>query len=200
MKPVTLYLEDIQEILDKLDICEEIELSDDDYEYDSLDELKERKGKKLKTLNINGHRPYIHVDIRKHDVRLYLDSSSTNAIARFFYLKDFLSHKSSWYTKIFNYFVWYIITLVYLFTAMSVLAYFKIPFTNPFFLIITGIIILSDILSAYLYFQGSSIHLESKNLVESFFSRNSDAIILVIIGAILGGFITMMGNLLIKFF
>lgn len=201
LKSVILYLDDINEILDKLDICSEIEFSDGEYEYNSLDEIKGKKGNKLRTLSINGHDPYISIGINKYNIWLYTDGSSTDAITRFAYLKDFLNGKSPWYSKIFNVWFWYIAGLAYFLTVpILLLKYFKIdPLTNHFFLIITGIIILCAFLTAYVHFKGSSIHLESKHHVKNFFSRNGDNITILVIGIIIGWLLNLISKLVFKF-
>ena len=55
LKPVRLYLDDLEHIVQVLKGRGfEVKLSDNDYEFDSLEEIKEYRGKKTSILNING--------------------------------------------------------------------------------------------------------------------------------------------------
>lgn len=68
--PATIFIDDIEDIYKIISsVSEEVEISSDKYSFESLDELKDFKGK-ITQLKISGSRPSISVNIDKW-VRIY---------------------------------------------------------------------------------------------------------------------------------
>ena len=73
LKPVKIYLDDLEEIIDCLkNTCQEIEIQSGENLLDDLDELPALNKEVLHDLRITGRKPYISVDMKPHQIWLYI--------------------------------------------------------------------------------------------------------------------------------
>lgn len=197
LNPVKLYMDDIDEIVSKIQhICSELEFSDKDYEYDSLEELIKHSGDKLRELSIIGREPYISLDITKYNIGLYTAGESDEAVCLFYFFKDFLRNKSKWYWKFLKPFVWgnMLIPATFIFLAAWFANGISSGVARVAFVVLS-IIFLLFILSILKYLEGSTIYLKKRYKVISFLERNRDNIVM----AIITGIIFLIGTIVSKF-
>jgi len=193
LSPVTLYIDDISEILEKMEhVCKEIKLGDEKYKYESLEELKKHRGNKVKEIEICGYYPFLTLEIGKY-VNISTSGETEAVIGLWYSLKDYLKRKSPWYSKILTAGSWGISSLLLLSLLPLVLITFpkiKEPYFNV--MAISGFFY---ILSFLVRLKGSTIYLERKHQISNFWGRNRDKIIMLLIGSIL----TLLGALFMKF-
>lgn len=203
LKPITLYSDDLDFIHEKiLDTCSKIEYSTDRYEYDSLEELKKESSPKVDNLSISGRNPYISIDISKHRIWLYTSGENSDVVNLYYFFKDYLQKKGSIYSKIFNTWIWGIINAFFLPSGLLFLFsdYFlkKTPISSNKVLILgLSVLVIGLLISLIFYRKGSVIYLSSKNDTDSFFERNRDSIILLVLGAIIGWIFTMVSKIFV---
>ena len=200
LPPVKLYLDDVNEIVSRLQsLCSKIEYSTKNYEFESLDELKQNCGSNLKELAIQGRSPYISVDIRKHDVHLYTSGESETTIGLYYSLKEFLQQKSGWYSKFLNIWLWGTLLWIFLIVFSNVIKELKdLPDILKYFYIFLSFIFFFFLLSLLNRWKGSTIYLENRYKVSNFWERNKDKIITTIIGALIGTFLTILFRFIFK--
>ena len=194
LSPVTLYLDDINEIVNKIrSVHSEVEFATKDFVFDSLDELKEKKGYKLKDLSISGGMHNVSLDIRRL-VYLHAFGGSEANSELWDKLKEFLKNKSGWLAKILNIKVWGIIFGIWLLISGIIL---EITKQRPEFyrlakdIVTTSFFIIAFFLlvSLLVLLKGSTVYLEERHKVPGFWEKYRDNIIMMIVGGIITFFI-----------
>ena len=192
LKPVRLYLDDLENIVEMFKSRGfEIELSDSDYEFDSLEEIKDYRGKKIRVLNLNSKSERVLHDIKiqfsKRHIWLSRHSDDENILLLWHELKDFLKSKLYWHQRVLDFNIWGLILLLspsfifypMIFGASSSLVKEMMWFLFP---CILGPLFISILWTWY--FPG--LYVDRRFRVLNFWQRNSDNIILLLIGAVLG--------------
>lgn len=202
LSPVTLYLDDINEIVDKMhSVTPEVSFATKDYGFDSLEEVREMKGDKLKELYITGGRYDISVDIKKHSVYLHTWGGSEANAALWHSLREYLKRKSGWHSRFLNIGAWSIIFAFWLIGSLILLTITErraeVYHSAKSLTFVTGGITLFFLILCFLnLWKGSKIYLDRRHKVGNFWERNRDEIIKGIIYALIGGVITVVGKLL----
>jgi len=203
--PVKLYLDDVDDFIYKIQsVCEKIEFSTKDYEFESLEELKNNSGKKIKELTITGISlsPWMNISIsvKKFEVHLSTHGKSEAIRGLWHSLRSSLQKKSGWYSRFLIPWFWAIILMcsvlgmgIYLGTSHSTPSP-KMFFLNPISASAAFLLILSFLIR----WKGSTIYLKRRHLVPGFWTRNLDDIIKVIIGAAIGVGGTLLSKYLFK--
>ena len=107
LRPVRLYMEDLEHIIELIKIRSlEINISDEDYKYDTLDEIQKYRGDIIHDLSIvakkKGNWPLIRIGFSRENIKLFLHSEDEQIILLWHELKDFLKSKLKWYQYIFH--------------------------------------------------------------------------------------------------
>jgi general stress protein CsbA len=92
---VNLYRDDLEEIIEKLtETCKEVIIEDNEYRYDSLDDLFTKRGPNPKQLSINSREPYVifNVKIKPRWTSLGTSGEGDNLVP-YFYIKQLLESK-----------------------------------------------------------------------------------------------------------
>lgn len=200
--PVKLYREEIERICDLLrGNGKSITISDDEFIYDSLDEMEERRGKRIYSIHIKGYEPYVHVSLGKERINRFL-SSDKNTIyvngeegqGTYFQIHELLRRHINPLHYIFNWKVFWTLVVIELgshfmsdargatihhFVVFIVLVYF----VAWFYLSTSGLTYLS---------------LEKRHIQRSFFIKNAGDIAKIGFGAILGAFAKFLFDYLSK--
>ena len=80
LKPAKLFLDEIRDIqIELAEYGSELEILTEDYELDSLQELSELYDEKVTTLTLITRNPYISVDFKKDDIRIYCRDINQNS-------------------------------------------------------------------------------------------------------------------------
>jgi len=188
---VHIYLDDIDEITRVLtDVSDKIIFENSEYEFESLKEINEKLGGKLKILTINGYKSgwkCIGVEIDNKDVRIKIHNASNqeNYFGARFALNELLKKRTFWYSYLLKPFPWGFlswITLLFLFpfdfirenAVLSKMSIFTFVFSLSLF-----------ILSILLVWKGSTIYLDRRYKVSTFWERNRDGILSATIGGVI---------------
>jgi len=190
---VKLFREDIDEIAEILkEKCEKVVFIHGDYEYDSLDDIVNKIGTKISSFEIQSSRPYVSIKFKRDIWGVFLYVSESQDL--FYRLKDFLTSKRKFLSKLFTFPLGLSLLIFGIITAFSPnlfsLVGIPIGIFSPFFLIL-GIISLLYRLGTFY-----KITFESKYKRQTFFSRKKDEIILLILGAVIGSIITLFASYL----
>jgi hypothetical protein len=195
--PLKLYREEIEELVTLFkNSCERVELADEKYVYDSLEEMGNRLGKNIVSLAISGVRPYASVEVgakkvikwgRRDQNYIYADEEDKAQIL-FLKARDILLDHKRWILpRIFNWPIWYLVTVINYAFALPPL-FHRHLFPSP------GVILRGSVFGSVLtyycffgyfqFFRGMSyLSLESRTKQQSFLARNRDAILLLLLGA-----------------
>lgn len=92
---VNLYRDDLEEIVEKLtETCKQVIIEDNEYKYDSLDDLYKKRGPNPKQLSINSREPYVIFNVRIKPRWTSLGTSGEgDNLVPYFYIKQLLESK-----------------------------------------------------------------------------------------------------------
>lgn len=199
---VKLFYDDLQIIFDFLNnCCEQITISDNEHEFNSIDELKEKYQDKIDTLRIEGYNPSVSIEFKREFFlpSIYFTAQSNNEkpTTAFYQISEFLSKKKSAINYIFSPFVSIMLILIFMSIALGAI---KIPSLTFGTVVIFAILIfchaMISLLSRYGFFY--SISLAKSHEAKHFLARKKDDILLLIFGGIVGSAITWLISYLTK--
>jgi hypothetical protein len=182
---VKLYREDIDSILEILkSSCGSITVSDDNYEYDSLEEFESKKGKQPEVLKFQGSSPFVSLTFGSKTFIYAGSSKESHAVYQ--QIDSILRQKkvSIWTALLRR--PWLILFFVIGITGF-------ILFNETGIKVIWGIISLVAISVAFLekhYGFVSSVNLIMKHEEKSFWVRKKDDILLAAISGLIGAALT----------
>jgi hypothetical protein len=188
-----LYLEDIEDIIEKLTQKSlTIKLYDDDNIYDNINELIELKGKNPKKLTIEGKAElfeYISIKIDKNDIWINSNGSEILYLCGL-ELNEFIRTKKNWLLTFLNP---NLLLALSTFSLLFLLSLFdKTTKTLPYNWLIWIPVILYSLLIFRTIFKYFWINLELVRRHQyGFIKRNKDSILLMIISAIFGSLLTI---------
>ena len=197
---LTLYRDDLEEIIRIFNPNKNegvISLSDDDYEYDSLDELKSCKGVKVNQLAISQSVRAIRLALGSDGSYLHLIQPTAESEIAFYKAHEYLKSKEGWswipspveqalYTFIFAGLA-----------VVSVIAGIK---KNHIYFVAA---VPAFFLGMWLFARPQRgnrpvIRLVNRADAPSFFRRKKDELVLLIVGALLGAVATLLATLLVN--
>jgi len=199
---VRLYQDDLAYIFHVLSQSKDIQISDQEFKYQSLDEVEKQRGKTFGSLYIHASEPTSMIELsnKKHSSnRVFSEDPGI------FHLLDDLLTSSTlpivrWFIKL-EWLIWVAVLAIFIGVAVVV---FKAGYLGLLFLPLLG---LAGVLAFYSGFYSSvltrnavlnEIHLIPKHASVSFWKKNSDKIALVVIGTVIGAFGTIITQLILK--
>jgi hypothetical protein len=193
-RPVNLYREHLEHIIDIFsESCGKVEISDDEFEYENLDELKRIRGLRPKKISIRGRDPDVFLDLNRNYIYLHRSTSDQNSIYVYKMVEDILQENKNLLGILFAAPVLIVFVLgffiVLKFVPSEVLKQWfpsKVS-AIAFLLVLLGF----PLMSLGTCFGGFSyISLNKKHEEKDFFYRNKEDIIKVCLGAIMGAIVT----------
>ena len=194
-RTVKLYRDDIEEILDILTThCEKVIIASYDYEYESLDELKSKRGTDLKQIELKGRSPYVYFHASRGSMgRSWVSADGEGAETPYFLISNLLTqHKRKLLRLIFN----PILCIFYAASVTTLMLVFRQHFKATASFVVVMLFYSSFLITLLLLAMGtflgelSIITLKRKHEQSSFWSNNKEKVWLMIIGAIIGGILT----------
>lgn len=182
---IKIFLENIKSIVEIMGSGDNVvQISDEEFEYDSIDELTQKQ-KRVKMLSLSARSPYISLDFKKlGGASLY---ASHDAEAQFLKTKEILLKKKRWFSFLISWKLYYI-SLGLAIAFFLILTQLKniIP-EDSFRLYFISFSVLPLLLVLQLigdsgYF--TSIHLEYSSNKQSFWVRNKDEILILLLVAL----------------
>lgn len=182
---LNLYIEDIIEIIEKLEAyCEKVKISDNEFEYDSIEEIIDKKGHYPRVLKIQAFTPNILLSFDRADFPTFssvyiIDDDEIEIIG---WMREYFKRRKNWKTYVFNFDIAIIFSVA---TTVVNIIYEKFGFpletvTKYTWLMFSYFVYTMIIQLGYSY----KIVLKKKYEEESFMSRNKDGIILLIISCL----------------
>jgi uncharacterized membrane protein (DUF106 family) len=180
---------EILEIL-KVGGTAKVQISDEEYEYDSLDEIEKRAGTRLKELSFLRLSPHLRVHISSAGTSLY-SIETEHSLADMVRIDELLkSRKRPLLTRLLH--------PASLFIFLALLTAGVVKAQSPGFArdlnIASSALILGMLYFCYRVGTFSQVFLTYKHEDKSFWARNRDNIVIVIITAIITGVITVVAS------
>ena len=203
--PIHLYKDDIENIIDILkEISKDIHISDDEYAYDSIEEIINKRGLNPRKINIGCHSPYIDLGINNKDTvgatYLYCSNQDKESLYALDRILEILRKRRKFLSRIFNPTcgIFYLGLFFYLFWFTKARISDFIIQNNWTFTLLTFLILLLLALPfGFRFLPVSSILLLRPHEQHNFFIRQKDDLIKILISAIAGAVI---GAIITKLF
>jgi hypothetical protein len=202
-----MYREDLDQLLALFQKgCARVTISDNTNRYESLDEMKEHVGAKIKNLDIQGEEPGVHFLLNRSGVvyagttpqlsvfnELRTEEIADHADALFFKVRDFLVAHERPYVRIpFAVLggIACIACVVFLLNIEALKQHGQsIGTLNTELMVFVGVIIGSALMAPLM---SNCISLETKRNSRSFWAVNREKIFLLIVGGIIGSLFTIL--------
>ena len=187
-----LYLDDLERMVELMkEQSLEVLFKDDDFEYESIAEIVEKRGDKKSQIMIIGRRS----DAKWLDVTLDVDGRTLGLRADgelelvWHRIKDFVADKTPWYSRYIEIFPWSIITFTLLFQYTSFIDWetkiLAVPVWFNTLVVVASLIFAFSILKTI---TDRGVVLVPRHAAKNFWTRNADRILMLIVGAIIGAF------------
>lgn len=193
LKPLRLFLDDLEKVIQILKAHNfSVKFYDNDYEYESLDEIRKYRGPRIVSLKIDGegdgYLQKLSINFSKERIILYRHGESDqNILLAWQEIKDFLCKKLHWYQRVFTPWIWGFVFII----ALCVCPFCYVLGASARAIVLTMWLLFPAIIVLLLvshfwckFFPG--LYLDRKFRVLNFWQRNSDKIILVLLGALFG--------------
>jgi hypothetical protein len=192
---VKLTRDDVEEILEILTgVCKRIEIEDDKFEYDSLDELEQKGGKKIERLILSGVSPYISLKVREDGFRTKLFASGDDsALAPYLKIKGILERrKRKLLHFLFSIPIGIILWCIFSLAIFLILGFSPIPVAE--WVKVCCMYFVGFIFGALHYFTNvgrfTLVTLNRKNERKSFWARNKEKLLLTLLTIALTAILT----------
>lgn len=187
--PISLYLDDLQYIIEVAKKYQyQIKLSDNEFAYDTIDEIRQQRGKKTGHLNISifGESLFNTIELVYKNGALSVYAWNSTNIDRLMWqdISDYLQRKRHTILRLME-----LITFKPLFVLLIPIGgilFSKNKLLIDCYLTLTVLYGILWLITLFTKHSFSNIYLQKRHEVESFMKRNSDKIILSLIGAIIG--------------
>ena len=198
-----LYLDDVEEIVGYLaEVSEGVRLSSREYQFEDVSDLMNLEAKKILELNINSYSPYIAVDLSPTGARVYISEDSAESrgvldkiaklcLDRRRIVAAFMSRKV-WLAPLLAY-PFLLASLVLLSNSSKDLLRIALGLGGVAIMLIWIAVSYTVDLRRY-----SIVVLSRSSEQKSFISRNSDAIVLALISALVGSGLTVVATRLLS--
>ena len=192
---VNLYRDDLEKIIDFLsEVSDRVEISDNNYTYDSIDELLDQRGVKPKMISISSYSPFVSIDLKPHSVWLYCCDSEKDSLYAYDRIEEILKKRRLFLSRIFSpavgIFFFSILLILMIFVPTDLVKTWLPNFWSRLSLValLFGIPSLSFFLKNGAF---SSVVLLRSYEQKNFFIRQKDDLIKIIVGAVLGALLTL---------
>ena len=200
---VKIYLDDIEEIIKIMNReGKGVEISDKTFKYESFDDLKHETQKRLKSLHLESHSPYITLDLGVGTTGGGCLAAESAAKGQFLEIKERLLQRKRWFSFLSSSKMLlcipaaFLIPIIILQIPREILQSARYYNFTILSLIIEGILVVLAFLVPFIAGSGhfASINLVASDQRETFWTKNKDPIIrdiivglfLVLVGFILG--------------
>jgi hypothetical protein len=170
---------------------DKISIISNGYEFDSIDELKEKSKSVIQNLHIKSYKSgYIDLEIKKSSVHLYSSNGNDVVAGVWHILVNILRKHEILFYKILNPFIFYFPFALSIGPLLGA-GFASIfspsgPVINTIYIVLAISTFVLLLLSLTRYLFGSKLILIPKNKHEGFWKLNKDKILLAIIGIIIG--------------
>ena len=188
---VVIYLEDLKEIIGILEESGQIvKISDSNYEYEDLEDLINSSGrKKCTNLSLNISKPYISVDFRRSPfwgTTLYYNGEGVADKGIYYAIKEILIKRTRKMSKVFGYYQG-LAAVFLLVVCFKVLDTIKVVDSIPIGVrrgVVISVLAFAFISFSWAWGSTTKILLKNREEVASFFFRNKDDLLKILIGVV----------------
>ena len=193
---IHFYRDDFERIINiLLEVSAQVEIFDDDYVYESLDELISQKGLKPKKVFISSSSPYVSIRLEPSSIWIYSRETDKESLYAYDRIREVLRKRRSILSRVINPGVAiFVSSVLWLFVIFIPADLYNAWFPNKWSRVLLVILALGiPALSLFLRTGGlSSFTLIPFHEQNSFFSRQKDDLIKIAIGAIIGALLTLL--------
>jgi len=187
---VKIYRNDIEEIIELMKAAfAVVEICDEEFEYDSIDELIERRGEQIKNLTISSAVPSLSLKLSTGEIKLVRDGE-TGTMTPFVQIQEILRRRQR---KVLAVILNPILVALYFGLILLVLNFHqRLPWSDSITILVSAPLMvgLGICFSGHRLGMFSRILLLNEHQEQSFWKANKDKIYLLIIGALIGSVLT----------
>jgi len=208
LRPVKLYLDDLEQIVSILKVeSNEVKIETDEYKYESLEELVGNRKETIYELKLGSGRSVwspVKLSLDKYFVELFISEDEPRLRGLFEKIKEILVKRERVYRRL----VSPIFSLIFSVFSLTIIIVNKFLYPLPliilpflYFIIIPSATTISLIIVVWLNMEKgkySIIVLKHRSDQVSFWKRNKDQVLLLIIGTVIGAVITVLGTIILN--
>lgn len=187
-----LYLDDLERIVETMEEQSlDVRFKDDEYEYDSLKEIVEKRGEKkshIEIIGIKSDEVWRSVSLNIDGRKLFLHADGDLELT-WHKIKEYIKSKTPWYSRFIDVWMWGCITFVILGQYTSFIdAETKKLIAPTWFNSLVSVVALIFAFVIFRDFSDRGVFIVYRHENKNFFVKNGDKILLIIIGALIGVF------------
>lgn len=198
---VNIYLDDIDEIVSALNEGGGQTLFESrDYEFESIDELRENFGNNVSDLEIKNYTPYANVSFSRSlngSVKVYVSPDSNNDIGLYHRLCSIIEKRIKFLSKVFNKPLGILSFIMFTIFSFSISKLATIFSLKSLLLLFVTILTLGILVIIYQVGIPLSVTLTKKKDAKPFLLRKKDEIIMLIVGASVALFFKYLWEILV---
>jgi hypothetical protein len=192
--PVVIWLEDLTEITALLkENCKEVQISTADYRFGTVDELKEHVGSQAQfALEIDSGDPYVSIDFDRRTASLYVGAGAQAAYL-FHEIDGIIERRQRRFPMLYR--LWFLMACSAALWAVNY--FFLADRTDTISFVLISLQAIFSLWFLWAWFvvlrRTSVVRLQRRSEARPFFERNRDQLLLLLIGAVMGGLVTFAG-------
>lgn len=190
--PIPFYRSDLEEIVRIAETRElQVRISDDKYEYESLDDLKENRGNRIKKLTLTltpQNSTYTSITIEIDNDGVLLRSSKDDKLVSVWHeIKDAIEKQAPWYARFMKPLSWSYGALIFIWLSPK-----KEQIREGFewvviiWISVASFMILLSFLSVLYLNRSRGIYLQREHEVQGFWDRYGEKLVFLVLGTIIG--------------
>ena len=190
--PIPLYLSDLEEIVRIAQSRElVVKISDDKYEYEGLDDLKENRGSRIRRLTLSlalENSAYTSLTVEIDNDGVILRSPKDDKLVPVWHeIKDAIERQAPWYARFMKPLSW-----VYGALVMYLIPPKQEPIREGFewvlhaWFSVAGVMLLLSLLSVLYLNRSRGVYLQREHEVQGFWERYGEKLVFVVLGTVLG--------------
>lgn len=197
-RPIVIWFEDLVEIIDTLKRQgREIEIRTADYRYESLEDLKEHVGAQTQfELGISLFpTPSVSIELKRTSVKLWVfDPRGGPEAAQIFYdINEVITRCQRRLAPLYSLLLMFVVLPFFILSQYILMQYNELSAARAL-TVVGSVIALWFFWASYVItYRKAVINLQRRSEVRPFLERTKDQLLLLLIGAIVGGFMTFVG-------
>ncbi len=190
--PIPLYRSDLDEIVTIAQVRElRVQISDDKYEYESLDDLKENRGNRIRRLTLTltpEHSAYTSITVEIDSDGVLLRSSKDDKLVLVWHeIREIIEKQAPWYARFMKPLSWAYGALLFLWLSPKKEQIREgLEWVASAWVGVGSVMIVLSLLSVLYLNRSRGVYLQREHEVQGFWDRYGEKLAFLILGTVVG--------------